>query len=116
MTIEIEALSTADTAYKLRRELGDARNWHDFLADCIRGRTSYRGLRLIPVAGVVDRCRRPVYDLREVDEFVRAVLLRDPPASAPEAIRPFRVRIETCSARVPYSMRRAERLAGSTAS
>ena len=77
-TMDLATWDAADTAFYLRAKLGRARAWGDFLSDCIRDRTDYFGLTLLPIAYLSDRCRRPVYQVTQVREFVELALQRAP--------------------------------------
>jgi hypothetical protein len=65
-------ISRGEAATLLRLALGPEREWFNFLTDCARHRTSFNGLRLFPVASVMDaRAWRPVYSETSVKEFIR---------------------------------------------
>jgi hypothetical protein len=74
-------LTAAETAAALRQVLGPARQWRDFLADCIRGRTALHGYVLMPHAareGGRNEVPRPLYRPADVAEFIKAVRAADP--------------------------------------
>lgn len=67
-------LPAGEVAFILRKKLGPLRSWSDFLADCIRAKTSIQGLVLMPCARVRSGgSLRPVYDARDILVFVNAV-------------------------------------------
>lgn len=86
-------ISTSDTAYWLRRELGPMRNWQDFLSDAIRDRAYIKGFTLLPCCKMHDgRCLRPRYDAREVLNFINAVKAACPEAG-PKGVTPIKLDI-----------------------
>lgn len=87
-------LSAPETAGILRSRLGPARAWRDFLADCIRGRTSLCGLQLLPYAvttGGVGISFRPLYHAGHITKFIDGVTLLD---LSLQPKRPTAVRVE----------------------
>ena len=64
-------LPAGEVAYALRKRLGPLRAWPDFLTDCIRHATSFHGLVLCPIGYVRKGGKRPVYLLKDVEEFIR---------------------------------------------
>ncbi|MBC7619434.1 MAG: hypothetical protein H7293_10700 [Candidatus Saccharibacteria bacterium] len=105
----MKVLSCADTSYLLRRNLGTTRAWGDFLSDCARGRTTFEGLELLPITHLTERCPRPVYDPREIAQFIRDVIRLVPPKATAADIEPFEISIDPASLRLPRKMRRAVR-------
>lgn len=104
-----QALSSQDAAYLLRRELGPLRTWSDFLADCIRGRTSFKGHTLLPMAYLDGRglCGRPVYAPEEVAAFIAAVSALGAADPDPTAVRPVLVDLSPAPSWLPPQFRRA---------
>lgn len=82
MTAEVvQLLTAAETAAILRKLLGPARQWRDFLADAIRGRSNLHGQVLLPFAaraGGMNLVPRQLYRGKDVANFVQAVRLADP--------------------------------------
>ena len=114
--VAVKAINQADTAYILHSAFGSVRSWHDFLGDCIRNRTSFYGLQLLPIGYERDhRCRRPVYAADQVAAFVREARNRAGLFTAAERIRPFMVEIDTAARKLPARMRHAKRLPPATA-
>lgn len=107
----IETLSADDAALALRVALGPARNWHDFLADCIRDKTDLFGLMLRPVIRIKlsgDRCKRPRYATSEVRTFIiSALCLVSRPADT-RALRKVKIEIDPAMLALPLEMRRAK--------
>lgn len=93
MIAEAHLLTAAETAAILRQYLGPARQWRDFLADCIRDRTSLHGHTLKPYAargGGRNLVPRPLYRGADVVAFIRSVRLADPSlCPAPVKAKPF---------------------------
>lgn len=89
MTISRKATIPAqEVAYLLRHCLGPIRCWSDFLADCLRDRTSIKGLTLKPCAKRHDgRVYRPVYAVDDVRVFIDQVRKTVPEASASARIK-----------------------------
>jgi hypothetical protein len=86
-TIEVKALAAPETAALLRQQLGPLVAWDDWLSDRRRGRGDPLGdFELQPCAFLQDRCRRPVYALLDIVEFIRSVRRRHP--SAKPGIKP----------------------------
>lgn len=106
----MHALDAQDTANALRRKLGNVRCWPDFLADCIRGLTSFHGLVLMPLCYTPDRARRPAYALRDVIAFIEQASTVSPPPANPGALRPFRVELETAALKLPPRMRTGQKV------
>ncbi|MHB1402124.1 MAG: hypothetical protein ACYCWB_06965 [Thiobacillus sp.] len=69
-----------ETACVLHKHLvGAENNWYSFLTDNIRGRQDVAGLTLLPCACRKDgRNYRPVYAKKDIERFVKAVLLAVP--------------------------------------
>lgn len=71
-------MSSPEVAGLLHQELGDFREWSNFLADCRRGKTSsskLSGYPLTPVARLIGRagtCARPVYETADVEAFIES--------------------------------------------
>jgi hypothetical protein len=86
-TVTCLVLTQTDTTTMLHAVLGGMRSWRDVLSDCIRGGPGFRGLVLMPVSYVRGRCKRPVYDVQEVDDFIKAILSLE----AYQPIRPILV-------------------------
>ena len=81
MKTRIQTISAADTAFLLRAKLGPLRAWPDFLADNIRGKQSVHGLTLMPCARKQDyRAFRPIYSIKDVEQFISEVLALEPSA------------------------------------
>lgn len=71
-----QVLSASETTLYLRVKIGPLRAWGDFLADCLRGRASINGERLMPCARVSDgRAYRPVYAMDDIESFIAHVLV-----------------------------------------
>lgn len=100
-TITCLVLTQTETVTKLHAALGSMRGWRDFLADCIRKRTSFHGLQLLPIGYMRKRCKRPVYAETAVDDFVAAALAIE----APKPIEPTLVDIAVVPAWVPVEWR-----------
>jgi hypothetical protein len=63
-----------ETAILLRVKLGSIREWSDTLADMRRGKTTLKGLVLLPfLRARPDGCLRPFYRRQDIDAFVREV-------------------------------------------
>lgn len=93
----VSTISTGDTAYWLRRELGPMRNWQDFLSDAIRDRAFIKGFTLLPCCEIHDgRAFRPRYNAREVLNFINAVKAAYPEAG-PNGIVPIKLDITPTS-------------------
>lgn len=108
-TTTMKVLSCADTSYLLRRNLGISRAWGDFLSDCARGKTTFEGLELLPITHLTERCKRPVYDPREVARFIVDASRLVPPSPTAAQIEPFEISIDPATLRLPRTMRRAVR-------
>lgn len=106
MTTTADVYTQPDTVTLLHAELGSIRAWRDFLADCIRNRTDFHGLQLLPVAYLKARCGRPVYDMHQVLAFINEARLRCP---GPIPVKPTtqRVRIESPAPGATPRQRRA---------
>ena len=73
--IAFNAIKQADAGSMLHTAFGSVRTWSDFLADCIRDRTSFHGLQLHPVCYLrssTGRAGRPLYDRQTVLDFIVA--------------------------------------------
>lgn len=108
----IDTLNSDDTALALRVALGPARGWHDFLADCIRNKTSLFGLKLRPVDWVKlpgDRCKRPRYATSEVRTFIISALGFISRSVDTKALRKIKIEIDPAMLAMPLELRRAKR-------
>lgn len=77
--MKVKVLSAPETAFVLRRALGALRAWDDALADMRRGRADCYGYVLKPLGRSHDgRCRRPIYALQAIKEFIVAVRAAEP--------------------------------------
>lgn len=104
-------ISSGDTAFFLRRALGPARNWSDFLADCIRGRASHHELTLLPIARVRtpgDRCERPRYSAVDIHTFVLESIRLEPRPADPEALQKVAIEISPELMALPWQVRRVD--------
>lgn len=69
MKVMIKALTTGDTAYCLRRLLGESYDWRSRLADWRRGRaTEYGGPVLLPVT---PGHYNSLYEISEIVQFIK---------------------------------------------
>lgn len=75
MRVDTNTVSTFETSLLVRLGLGDLRgNWGNCLADFIRGKTSIKGITLLPCAKKHDgRAYRPVYALADIQAFIAKV-------------------------------------------
>jgi hypothetical protein len=77
-TITMGVMSSPEVAGLLHQELGNHREWSNFLADCRRGKSSsskLSGYHLTPVARLIGRagtCARPVYEAADVEAFIKS--------------------------------------------
>jgi hypothetical protein len=93
-TIEIKTLDKQETAFLLFKKLGPLRVWHDFLADCLRGKQDIYGLILIPCCMQKGSHNfAPRYSLRDIAKFIEAVLAVVPEAG-PRYIEPVTLEID----------------------
>ena len=79
--MKTKAIPAGEVAYIIRKHLGPLRAWSDFLSDNIRGKQNVGGFTLSPCAKMRGRCKRPMYDVRDVVNFignVRAAGLASP--------------------------------------
>lgn len=87
MRTDTTIIPAQEAAYLLRLKLGPIRAWSDFLADCIRGRASLRGLTLTPCLRIKNGGTfRPMYALEDVEAFI-AEVLKTEPSAGPTAIK-----------------------------
>lgn len=87
MIIQVKAMTAPEAAIYLRQQLGPLVSWETYLADLRRGRAQPMcDFDLQPCVAVRDRCRRPLYAIRDLAEFVLSVRRRNPAARA--GIRP----------------------------
>ena len=109
--MKIRAMDLGTTAAVLYQAFGPERNWRDFLTDCNRSRTDFQGFQLLPIARVrpdKGRCRRPVYALDDIVEFIRNV--RDvwtKPAAA-DKLRRFTIDVPDILFHLPWQARLGE--------
>lgn len=107
----IDTLSAEDAALALRKALGPSRGWHDFLADCIRGRTSLLGVRLLPIARIKrtgDRLKRPVYATSDVRNFILYAITKIARPADTQELRKIRIEIDPAMLLLPLGTRRAK--------
>ncbi|TFW28659.1 hypothetical protein [Massilia horti] len=79
--IEVKAMTAPETAAFLRQQLGPIVAWDDWLSDRRRGRGDpLADFDLQPCASLKSRCRRPVYAIKDIVEFIRSVRRRHPTA------------------------------------
>lgn len=107
----IDTLSSAETAYFLRRALGPVRSWSDFLADCIRDKSCHLGLTLLPVFRVRmpgDRCERPRYSAQQVKTFILAALALEPRPANAEQVRVQSIEVDDETMELPWCMRHVD--------
>lgn len=107
----IDTLSAEDTALALRTALGPTRGWHDFLADCIRGRTSLFGRRLLPVIKIKkigDRCKRPLYATADLHDFIIYALKVIARPVDTRALSKIKIDIDPLMLALPLGTRRAK--------
>jgi len=79
MIVDTPTIALSEAATLLRMKLGADRNWTNFLTDNIRDRQNIAGYILMPCARQKDeRNYRPVYNVREVYEFITNVLTAMP--------------------------------------
>ena len=102
-TTGITVLSQPDVVTRLHAAFGGLRSWAYFLTDCILDRASLKGLQLLPVAYLQGRCKRPVYDERDVDAFIAAAFT----LVSPKPIKPMVIRIDVVAPWVPPRLRSA---------
>ena len=82
MTI-IKVMTAPEAAVYLRQQLGPLVSWETYLTDLRRGRAQpLADFDLQPCGTVRDRCRGPVYAIRDLAEFVVSVRRRNPAARA----------------------------------
>lgn len=87
MIISVKAMTAPEAAIYLRQQLGPLVSWETYLTDLRRGRAQPMcDFDLQPCVTVRDRCRRPLYAIRDLAEFVLSVRRRNPLAKA--GIRP----------------------------
>jgi len=89
MRVDTQTVTAQEATVILFARLGPLRAWGDFLADCIRGHQTYRGVKLMPCARQMDKTGnlRPVYSVADIDKFIRQVKRLEPTAG-PTRIRP----------------------------
>ena len=114
----VDTLTADDAAVILHKVFGSLRNWHDFLADCIRERTTFLGLTLMPGITIKlpgDRCKRPRYASAQVREFI--VTARDlmPSSSTLREFCLIKIEIDPSTALLPWKMRTGKPVAPSSA-
>ncbi len=82
MKVDTGTISTFETSLLLRLGLGDLRgNWGNCLADMLRGKTSIKGITLLPCARKHDgKMYRPVYAITDIQEFIEKVKSKIPSA------------------------------------
>lgn len=79
MIVDTPTIALSEAAILLRLKLGSGRNWTNFLTDNIRDRQDIAGYILLPCACKQDdRNYRPVYDVREIYEFISNILAAMP--------------------------------------
>jgi hypothetical protein len=79
--IKIKVMTAPETAAYLRAQLGPIVSWEDWLRDRRRGKgQSLADIDLQPCAFMRDLCRRPLYAIVEIAQFILAVRRRDPDA------------------------------------
>lgn len=99
-----KTLSAGETAYALHRRLGRIRAWGDFLSDCIRNKTTFKGLTLMPCGRMHDGRREvPRYSMSDVRKFIEAVLSVQP---AGERLAPVALDFD---AETPWFLRRFDK-------
>lgn len=97
--MKLKVISAPEVAYLLRRELGPIRAWDDAVADMRRGRIEIHGLTLLPTCkGKYAGSWRPMYAIRDVVDFIKAVRAADPGAAR----------------HLPYQVKTAHTLPGDT--
>lgn len=104
----INTLSSAEAAFFLRCALGPVRNWSDFLADCIRDKSSHMGLTLLPVCRVRmsgDSCARPRYSAQQIKTFIKEALVLEPRPADAMQVRIQPVEIDDELMQLPWHMR-----------
>jgi hypothetical protein len=81
--VSVKAMSAPEAAVYLRQQLGPLVSWETYLADLRRGRAHrLADFDLQPCGTLRDRCRRPLYAIRDLAEFVLSVRRRNPAAKA----------------------------------
>jgi hypothetical protein len=107
--MRVTTISASETAYLLRQALGPVRSWGDWLADLLRDRAApHFGLRLLPVAGLKSRCRRPVYATADVAKFIRSALALCPVGAVDRSVVKILIDIPTGDMAAPWQFRRAQ--------
>lgn len=97
MKLTVKAVSASEAAHLLRRGLGPVRAWDAALDEMRRdnGKT-YLGLRLDPYGQRRDHgCKRPIYLLDNVLEFIRAAREAAPHPANTSQIDVLEVEIDT---------------------
>lgn len=100
--MKTKIISASETAYILRKHLGPIRAWRDFLTDNIRERQDVGGLKLTPCGKMKGRCKRPLYDIRDVAKFVAEVKAAGLAAVEPEKIKALDVELDV---EIPWFLR-----------
>lgn len=108
--ITMSVVDAQNAAHALGVTLGSVRSWSDFLTDCIKGKTHYFGLTLMPVCYVKNCSQRPVYLRSEIDDFLKNAVRASPPPADPLALRPFSIEIDAAALDLPVKLRRGKRL------
>jgi hypothetical protein len=85
--IKVKVMTAPETAALLRQQLGPIVAWDDWLSDRRRGRgDQLADFDLQPCASLKDRCRRPVYAIEDIVEFIKSVRRRH--STAKPGIKP----------------------------
>jgi hypothetical protein len=78
---EIRVMTAPETAAYLRQQLGPIVAWDDWLRDRRRGKgQGLADIDLQPCASMKGLCRRPLYAVVSIAQFIVAVRRRDPDA------------------------------------
>jgi hypothetical protein len=71
--VQVSVLSAPETAALLRQALGPAVAWDDWLSDRRRDRGDpLADFLLLPCAYIQERCRRPVYAVKDIIAFIES--------------------------------------------
>lgn len=93
--VEVKVMTAPETAAYLRQQLGPMVAWEDWLRDRRRGKGhELAEIDLQPCATMKGLCRRPLYAVVDIAQFVLAVRRRLPSATAGIKPKVFTIQLD----------------------